>query len=144
LENSSIAVLKSEGSGRDSVKEVISENRGQFAFFIIHRGKDLKDCDGGSSEDIIIGKWSLSQGSAWVSHANLGVRMLEQKVRSITERVPYEEFRWVGVPWVLRRFRSSIDSRILSRILPRELVQKILLEVIPHVGLCALKSPQRR
>ena len=71
MENSSIAVLKSEGSGGDPVKEVISENRGQFASFIIHRGKDLKDCDRGSSEDTIIGKWSLSQGLAWVSHANL-------------------------------------------------------------------------
>ena len=79
-----------------------------------------------------------------MDHVILGERDEEHRVRSIVEREPEVELRWVGIPGRLRRCKSFSEESRLSRIFPRELVRKLVFEIMPHVGLCALKSPHRR
>lgn len=74
------------------------------------------------SDERIMGRWSLSQGSGWVDQDSFGVKAVEQKVRSMAERVPYDELRWVGAPGVFNKFKSSFVRRMLSNMLPREFV----------------------
>ena len=48
-----------------------------------------------------------------------GANDVEQKVKSITDSVPWIELRWVGgMPGVFRRRRSGDVKRIWSNMLP--------------------------
>jgi len=133
-----------EGSGRFVVSEVRSENRGQFALLRIQREGEQGFLESSDGDERMMGKWSLSHRSLWVDHVTLGERDEGHRVRLIVEREPEEELRWVGIPGRLRRCKSVSEESRWSRILPRELVRKLEFEIMPHVGLWALKSPHRR
>ena len=82
----------------------------------------MKVIGGRASDERIMGRWSLSQGSGWVDQERFEDKDVEQNVRSIAERVPYDELRWVGELGEFSRFKSSFVRRMLSNILPREFV----------------------
>ena len=55
----------------------------------------------------------------WVCQEKLCSKVEEQNDRSIAEKVPYVEFIWVGIPFLLRRDMSMWFVRIWSMLLPR-------------------------
>ena len=46
-----------------------------------------------------------------MAHLSLGERSVEESVRSIDEREPWVEFKWVGVPGWLRSVRLLFEAR---------------------------------
>ena len=88
-----------------------------------------------------MGKWSLSARSLWVDHVSLDDRVAEESVRSIAEKEPCVELRWVGVPGMLSRVKFVCEVIRWSNMLPFAFEWKLALYMMPQVGLWASKSP---